>query len=486
MKSNSRLPALLALAAVAPFASAQTSAPQPDDLLRFEREDVAVFREKFVNADLGYTPESRAEVERRLRRIEQANRPLEPFAFRVELCRLAALADNGHTQCLDEDDARATCAAYAVLDRKEGPGCELRTPDFTVPEFKRVPIGFYPFGTDFYVSRTLAKDADLLGAHLLAVDGKPIKSIQPTLRSFQGGTIPFRDLGATAILNSPDQLHAVGIARNGDAVTYRFQTPAGTTVERQFKVADSSKEDWKRLPTPEHAPWSLQEQDKVFRWRDAPEIDAIVVQLRVTVDNGGVKLLDFLEEAEANRTKRGRHNVVLDMRANGGGNLILAREFFMHWPERVAPPGKFYVLSSRRTFSAAIASIAYLKQAGKERVVLVGEPPGDRLVFSSDGRPIQLPHSGLFFRPSTARMDYQNGCQHYDDCHVAVAQPGHRTAPFDIAGIDVNQVPRMPIAIPSLEPDIAAPETIESRLTGTDPGMDAIARASGKPPKTQS
>jgi hypothetical protein len=44
----------------------------------------------------------------------------------------------------------------------------------------------------------------------------------------------------------------------------------------------------------------------------------------------------------------------------------------------------------------------------------------------------------------------------------------------------------MPIAIPSLEPDIAAPETIESRLTGTDPGMDAIARASGKPPKTQS
>src|SRR6185436_4893473 len=224
----------------------------------------------------------------------------------------------------------------------------------TVPEFKQVPIGFSPFGTDFHVARVLAKDEDLLVARVLAVDGKPIKSIQPTLRSFQGGTVPFRDLGATSVLNSPDQLHAVGIARSDDAITYRLQTANGATVERQFKVADSSNEEWRRLPTPEHTSWSLQEQDKVFRWRDAPEIDAIVVQLRVTVDNGGVKLLDFLEEAEANRVKLGRHNVVLDMRANGGGNLMLAREFFTRWPGRVAQPGKFFVLSSRRTFSAAI------------------------------------------------------------------------------------------------------------------------------------
>src|SRR6185295_7979206 len=136
---------------------------------------------------------------------------------------------------LDEDNARATCAAYAVLDKKDGPGCDLRTPDFKVPEFKRVPIGFSPFGTDFHVARVLAKDEDLLGARVLAVDGKPIKSIQPTLRSFQGGTVPFRDLGATSVLNSPDQLHAVGIARSDDAVTYRLQTANGATVERQFK-----------------------------------------------------------------------------------------------------------------------------------------------------------------------------------------------------------------------------------------------------------
>ena len=38
----------------------------------------------------------------------------------------------------------------------------------------------------------------------------------------------------------------------------------------------------------------------------------------------------------------------------------------------------------------AIAGIAYLKQAGKERVTIVGEPVGDRMMFFSDGLPIRL------------------------------------------------------------------------------------------------
>jgi hypothetical protein len=38
-------------------------------------------------------------------------------------------------------------------------------------------------------------------------------------------------------------------------------------------------------------------------------------------------------------------------------------------------------------------------QAGTSRVSIIGEPVGDRLMFFSDGLPIQLPHSGRFFPP---------------------------------------------------------------------------------------
>lgn len=140
--------------------------------------------------------------------------------------------------------------------------------------------------------------------------------------------------------------------------------------------------------------------------------------------------------------------------------------------------GRFFVLTSRITFSAAIATIAYLKQSGKDRVVLIGEAPGDRLMFFAEGRPMQLPHSGLFFRPSTARMDYQTGCRSYDDCFIAIAQPGAPTAHLAVA--PAGEIDRMPIAIRSLNPDVPAPWTARSWLTGVDPAMDVVSNMIGK------
>ena len=98
---------------------------------------------------------------------------------------------------------------------------------------------------------------------------------------------------------------------------------------------------------------------------------------------------------------------------------------------------------------------------------------GDRLMFFSDGLPIQLPHSGLFLLPATVRMDYRDGCRHYDDCFEGIAQPGGPTAtsPFTSA----IPLDRLPISVVALEPDIVAPWTIEAWLTGNDPMMDAVA-----------
>ena len=57
-----------------------------------------------------------------------------------------------------------------------------------------------------------------------------------------------------------------------------------------------------------------------------------------------------------------------------------------------------------------------------------GEPVGDRLMFFSDGLPVQLPHSGLFFLPAVVRMDYENGCREYTDCFAGIVEEGRPTA----------------------------------------------------------
>jgi hypothetical protein len=347
----------------------------------------------------------------------------------------------------------------------------MRAPDREIPDFNSTPIAFRSFGAAFNVIGIRQADADLLGAELIAVDGRPIAGMREVLRSFSGGTIAARDLHAAAVLASPERLHAVGLARSGGSISYRFRLRNGREVERKLDTASTTGEparmQW--LVDVNPVPWALRDPHEAFRYRDAPELDAIVVQLRQNVDAPNRRLIDFLAQAETTTKELNRQNVVLDMRFNGGGNLLLTRDFMTQWPSRTN--GRFFVLTSTETFSAAIASIAYLKQAGGERVLIVGEPVGDRLMFFSDGRPVQLPHSGLFFLPAQMRMDYRDGCRDYDDCFMGVAQPGRPTAPLPSA---LPPMERMPLTVDSLEPDVPVQWTIESWLRDTDPMLEAV------------
>lgn len=454
------------------FAAFAAEPSKSADLAQWQREDVEIFRNNFLSLDRSFTPETRKAVEARLGALTRSGEPLTPAAFAVELCRIAALADNGHTQCLSPRVGRIVCERFANLVTQEAVWCKVREPDYAIPEFASLPIDFRAFGEDFHVVRVKQEQRDLLGARLAGVDNRPIDRMRAELRTFSGGTPAYRDVEAARVLSSPIQLQAAGLANRIDAVTYEFVLRNGQRVKRKFSVpaAPASAIDWRSLPSANRTPWALQESDKPFRFRDAPEAAAVVVQLRQTLDAGDEKIMDFLLNAERRRQQLGRDNVVLDMRENGGGNLLLIRDFIREWPARVH--GRFYVLTSRETFSAAIASIAYLKQAGADRVSIVGEAVGDRLMFFSDGLPVQLPHSGLFLLPAVLRMDYADGCRKYDDCFEAVAQPGGPAAPTLLILPPGTQ--RLPISVSTLDPDVRAPWTIESWLEGTDPAMQAV------------
>src|ERR1044072_7938179 len=93
-----------AFALIPPFAfltqTASAEPPTRQATSQWQREDLKVFREKFLNVDQSYSTEAKNAALARLKKIENAASPMEPASFAVELCRIAALADNGHTQCL--------------------------------------------------------------------------------------------------------------------------------------------------------------------------------------------------------------------------------------------------------------------------------------------------------------------------------------------------------------------------------------------------
>jgi hypothetical protein len=120
-------------------------------------------------------------------------------------------------------------------------------------------------------------------------------------------------------------------------------------------------------------------------------------------------------------------------------------------------PGRIFVLTSPWTFSAAISTVGYLKQALPARVTIVGEHVGDRLEFFAEGSRVRLPDSGASISYSTERHDYRNGCRGATDCHGSVV--------------------RHPIAVASLAPELPAPWTIEDYREGRDPALAAVAAA---------
>jgi hypothetical protein len=411
--------------------------------------DLQQLRTDFFARDRAYAPAARVDAEARLKALEAAA-DVSLASFAVEIARIAALADNGHTL--------ASAATRAGT-------------------LNRVPIRLVPFADSAFVVLRARDDlAALLGAELIAIDGVPLQRLREAAHRLAGGPASWRDrYAASFAFESPQQLQALGLTADGEVASYRFRRADSTTVEQRL-VAEAAaprprqragserwllpespvgESGWRSLLDPNAAPWSLQAPSERLRWRALPELKAIQIEMRQTFDAPNRKLADFYAEVRAAIAEQRAQHLLLDLRLNGGGDLTKARDFAESLPGLVA--GRIFVLTSPWTFSAAISTAGYLKQAAPERVSIVGEAVGDRLEFFSEGRPVTLKHSGQVLLPATERHDYQGGCRKFSDCH--------------------GNVVRRPIAVPTLAPDIAAPWTIEAYRAGRDPALEAVAAA---------
>lgn len=306
-----------------------------------------------------------------------------------------------------------------------------------------------------------------------------MRSIRRTAaRSITGGTAAWRDRFANVVLESPELLHDLGLSASPAEALYAFETMDGRRIEVRLAgergradspTAPTSRwlsptplvaegDAWRTLLAAGGEPWALQEPTRAFRWRAAPDVSGMVLQLRMTTDSPTENLKDALAAMTDAINAAHPVNVVLDMRQNGGGDLTKARDFMKALPKLVS--GRVFVLTSPWTFSAAISSVGYLKQAAPDRVTIVGEEVGDRMMFWAEGRGTTLPNSGAMIGLATQRHDYQTGCKGYTDCH--------------------GNVVSNPIAVPSLVPELPAPWTFETYAKGRDPGMEAVMAAINK------
>jgi hypothetical protein len=278
---------------------------------------------------------------------------------------------------------------------------------------------------------------------ITALDGEPIDAVLDALETYSGGMDHWRLFTSLLLLESPELLHAAGIAESADGYTL---TVAGPDGEEQDVALDAYATDldqdspsfskpWRNLdaqPLPdEGADWTytladlaasdvplyLQDSDTYYVWA-ALEDGGGYMRFDESSNSRTQRMAEFFEQNVAALPDGSLEYVVVDLRPNWGGNSNLFVEPAQWLPDKVAEGGHVYVVVGPHTFSAGYNAAALFDYYGGEQSVLVGAPMGIRPQYWGDyGMDFNLPNTGWQLAYATAYHDWENGCDEHPYCH---------------------------------------------------------------------
>lgn len=405
----------------------------------------AAYLQSFPNFDRSYAPPARAQAKRLAARLAAEASSLSHEQFVLRVAEIAALADNAHTSVGENAWRKGT---------------------------PRLPIRTFLFADGLHVLYADPANADLLGARIDTIAGQPIDSIYRRLARYVGGPEPRRRLRLIPVLESPALLRAAGVLTSDTRLALGGVLADGRSFERTVEAEQRDRSAWVsntiRLLFPGLSPPNrplqgflaagaelpvyLRRSNRLFTMDELPG-RGIYVGITHNGDGDEEKSGPFLASA-LSRVRSGKPGyVVLDMRMNGGGDYTTTYDFARSLP-RAAAGAPIYVLTSPWTFSAAITTVAALKDAGGDQVRIVGTPVGDRLDFWAEGGTFDLPNSGMQVHYAAARHNYGGPCTDRQACFW------------------LNEL--YPVRVDNLEPDVSAPLTFEAYRERRDPAMDAV------------
>jgi hypothetical protein len=425
---NRLLSVLPALALSVSTAAAQTTAPLDSAEVRRWREDLEFLAREMPlrHANLFHSMR-REQFDSALANIRIRLPSLARHQVIVELQRLAVLVGDGHSRITPWRD--------------------------TVIAFHTLPIAIYRFSDGYHVRAATVEHASLLGARVTHFGSVPIDSAEKLVASLVS-----RDNSmavwqwAPMLLMMPEVLHAVGLssdARNAKVTLEMDGRPRTVTLRGAETFPNLSGEidrswnvraGWVDLRQRASAPLWLSRIPDSYWFSYVPEGKLLYCQIN-EIQERGEPLARFMSRALATADSVGAERFVLDLRLNGGGNGDYNRTIIRTLiRSRFDEKGRLYVITSRRTFSAAQMLISDLEKWTNP--TFVGEPSSSRGNHYGDSRRLVMPNSKVTMRVSTLWWQYWD--------------------PRDT---------REWIAV-----HLAAPLTVDAYRSGRDPAIEAIAR----------
>ena len=398
--------------------------------------DLDEFERGFLETDKSFSEENLLEAQQKFAVLKKQASKLSDPAFELAIAEIAALSENGHSSLYSAHWASA---------------------------YNRLAVRFYIADDGLFIADARPGFENLIGARVETVAGHTLSDLRKVWDRYHTGTQGYRDQTLYYLIESPEMLYAAGLSINPDSVSLSIgEETVVIPTSNDWALPDGV---WAILPQAreieliragkiEGAPLYLQSPDSVYQVVNLPNFDAVYIQFRSNVDfTREIDLAAVADQTIIELQEAKPLYVVVDQRLNIGGDLNTTRNLMQALPDIVGADGHVFVITSGRTFSAGIASTAYLEQAGGDKVTIIGKPVGDHLEFWAEGELLELPQIGTFVGVATERHNYLTGCPE-DDCH--------------------GPIQRHPIAIKSLEPDFSPQWSYEDVMAGEDPYLQAV------------
>ena len=255
------------------------------------------------------------------------------------------------------------------------------------------PFDCYWFSEGIYITRTTENNMQYLWSKITAVNHIPIADVAKKIRQL----LP--DTNAAALkyflpqyIFDPFVIHGLGIAPSRKDITYTVTTQNGKTIELHPQAEDRRTLQLHKGFDSKHL---LRYEKNLPYWHEYVSAgNYIYFQYNTCRSN---KKQPFSKEEKALLKaidKCQPQRIIIDLRNNGGGYPHMIGHVIDYIKRsKLNRPGGIYVLTGRRTFSAAVINSIQLRHETYARIV--GEGTSGSTAFYGSVETFRLPNTHL-------------------------------------------------------------------------------------------
>lgn len=335
---------------------------------------------------------------------------LEDHEIVVGIMKILAMVGDGHTVVVGYDDGRDAVRTF--------------------------PIQFHSFDDGIYVLAAREEHRSIVGGKLLRVGNMPVEEAVRAVRPYcsvdnEMGVLSW----TTFLLRVPEVLHTLRMTAHPHLAEFAIEAPNGggmTTVQLTAENAPdlsgaalASDFVYLHQIAGEEPALYLRHLDRYHWFEHLPEHRLVYAAFNVVRDAPAETVAGFADRLFTFINEQGVEYLVLDLRHNGGGNNMLNRALVhaLIKCERINRIGRLFVVTSRRTFSAAMNAAVDIER--NTAAIFVGEPTGSSPNFVGETGRLRLPCSGL--KVSLSALYWQNSLPYDRRTWIAPAIPARPT-----------------------------------------------------------